>query len=354
MTPRRSTLARELLWNLSLLVGAALSLAVVTTLAAQALSPRWAVIALLGMIAADLAVLFVFGRYLIGRLVLTPLERLSRTADELAAGNLAVRAPDAETTEFMHLAERLNGMTETLLDTQAELVRAEKLAGVGRLAAGIAHEVGNPLAAIRTYTDVLVRRGVDPEVTRQITDETDRIDRIVRSLLDYARPSRGGEGVVEVARTIERVVDLLTAQGLLRDKDLRLHVASGLPVVRGPAHGLEQILVNLLLNAIDATPQGAIVIEAQEWTGDPRRRLRRAELEGVRGVLLLVADSGPGVPEADRERIFDPFVTSKNPGRGTGLGLAIVHRAVHEMGGVIWVEDAREGGAAFKMVLPAA
>lgn len=370
----RPALARELLRNLSLLVGAALSLAVLTTLVAQALQPRWALFALLAMILADLAVLFLFGRYLLHRLVLGPLQRLSATADALAAGDLAARAPGAETSEFTRLAERLNGMTETLLDTRAELVQAEKLAGIGRLAAGIAHEVGNPLAAIRTYVDVLSRRGVDPEVTQHLASEADRIDRIVRSLLDYARPPGEGEGLVDVARTVERVIELLETQGVLRGRDLRVTTAPDLPLVRGRAHALEQVLVNLTLNALDAAPDVPMVLEALLWKGDPRpprpsrvtdtadlhpdreseRRPWRGDLEGGHGVMLVVADGGPGVPPAERERIFEPFVTTKDPGRGTGLGLAIVHRTVHEMGGVIWVENAREGGAAFKVVLPGA
>ena len=372
--PARPSLARELLRNLSLLVGAALSLAVLTTLVAQALQPRWALLALLAMIGADLAVLFLFGRHLLQRLVLGPLQRLSGTADALAAGDLKARAPDAETAEFTRLAERLNGMTETLLDTQAELVQAEKLAGIGRLAAGIAHEVGNPLAAIRTFVDVLSRRGVDPEVTRHLAAEADRIDRIVRSLLDYARPPGEAEGLVDVGRTMEGVVKLLEAQGLLRGRQLRVTAVADLPLVRGRAHALEQVLVNLTLNALDAAPDALIVLDAMLWTGDPRpprpsrrtdpagaergrapgRRAWRADLEGGRGVMLVVADGGPGVPPAERERIFEPFVTTKEPGRGTGLGLAIVQRTVHDMGGVIWVENAREGGAAFKVVLPAA
>lgn len=367
-------LARELLVNLALLVGAALSLAVLTTLVSQALQPSRAVLALLGMIVADLAVLFFFGRHLVRRLVLAPLQRLAGTADALAAGDLRARAPAAETAEFTRLAERLNVMTEHLLDAQAELVHAEKLAGVGRLAAGIAHEVGNPLAAVRTYLDVLRRRGADDEITTALLAEVERIDRIVRGLLDYARPQAAPEGPMEVGQLVERVLELLAAQGVLRGHQVTVRIAPGLPRVRGRAGGLEQVLVNLVLNAVDAAPGGALSVESLPWAGDPRpprparrtdpddvahprgltRRTWRSDLDAGHGVMLVVADSGPGVPAADRERIFDPFVTTKDPGKGTGLGLAVVQRVIHEMGGVVWVDDAREGGAAFKVVLPAA
>lgn len=369
----RPTLARELLWNLALLVAGALSLAVATALVAQTLRPGLALLALLALIGADLVVLFLFGRYLIGRLVLRPVAALTDVADALVDGDLSRRAPAAETREFTRLAERLNGMTEALLDAQSQLVRAEKLAGIGRLAAGVAHEIGNPLTAVGTYLDVLERRGADPEVVGAVRRETERIDRIVRGLLSYARPSDEGMSSVDVEDVLRRVVDLLGQQGALRDREVTIACPAQLAPVRGHAHDLEQVIVNLLLNALDAAPDGAIVLGAEPAQYDPRatagarrgetvvpgsrgpvaRRPWRAELPvGSPGVLIYVTDAGPGIPASDRERVFDPFYTTKAPGRGTGLGLAIVQRAVHEMGGVIWVEDAREGGAAFKIFLP--
>src|SRR5204863_1897783 len=123
--------------------------------------------------------------------VLWPLERVVATADAVADGDLGRRAPDAETRDFATLAERLNRMTDHLLDAQSQLVRSEKLASIGRLASGVAHEVGNPLGAIGTYVEVLRRRGVDQEVITGMARELERLDRIVRSLLDYARPHEG-------------------------------------------------------------------------------------------------------------------------------------------------------------------
>jgi len=144
--------------------------------------------------------------------------------------------------------------------------------------------------------------------------------------------------------------------------------------VRGDRHALEQVIVNLLLNARDATPNGHVTAgtlfwryeahpPAQRRTGEPvpakpgvrMPRPRRMDLApGTPGVLLFVADDGPGVPATDRERVFDPFYTTKAPGAGTGLGLAIVARTVHDLGGIVWVDRAREGGAVFKIFLPLA
>jgi signal transduction histidine kinase len=373
---RRPSLARELFWNLGLLTVAALSLAVATALFVQSVAPRLALAALLGLIAGDILILYVFGRHLVHRLVLQPVTALTRAADAIAQGDLETRVPPTDTAELQRLGERINEMTSALQDVQHQLVRAEKLAGIGRLAAGIAHEVGNPLGAIANYAALLRRRGVDPEVLEDLDREVGRIDAIVRGLLAYARPGGNDDaaGPVDVGGVAGRVLDLLRRQGTLRGCEVRMDVATDLPPVRGRAQGLDQVFVNLLLNAVDAAPGGPIGLlvmagrhdpgvptRVRSTDGDarvpgrrPSRVPQRPELApGTPGVLIVVSDAGPGVPASERERVFDPFVTTKAPGAGTGLGLAVVQRIVHEAGGLVWVDDAREGGAAFKVFLPA-
>ncbi len=365
---------RELLFNIALISGAAISLAVLTALVAQLLQPRHAVVGLVALIVADVAVLFLFARYLLDKLVLRPLQELIRVADELAAGELEARAPPGATLELAHLGERFNRMTDRLLAARAELIRAEKLASIGRLATGVAHEVGNPLSAIGTYLEVLRRRGTDPEIVSAIEREADRIDRIVRGLLAYARPRGDDVGDVDVAAVVRTAVELLTRQGAFAGIDLRTTIPTELPTVRGSFHGLEQVVVNLLLNAVDAAPGGTVTVgtEVVTFTADLHGMRRRSDAPdaalpdrsvlprparpeipvGTPGVLLWVADSGPGIQPQDRERVFDPFFTTKEPGLGTGLGLAVVQASVHEMGGLVWVDEAREGGAAFKVFMP--
>lgn len=373
----KPSLRRELLFNFALLAGAALSLAVLAALIAQSLRPGVALVALLGLILADVVVIFLFGRYLITRLVLRPMADLVEAAEALAAGDLEQRAPAAETREFTEVAERFNRMTERLVDAQSQLVRAEKLASLGHLAAGIAHEVGNPLSAIGNYLEVLRERGGDSEVIVAIEHEAQRIDRIVRGLLDYARPGNETVGRVEVGATLETVLDLLDRQGVLKQVSLVTEIEDDLPPVRGAAHRLEQVVVNLLLNAAEAAAGGTVVVGAGRWryrasrAGERRRgdaerpslpdrheANRRPPLpnlaEDADGVLVWVADSGPGILGEDRARVFEPFFTTKDPGRSTGLGLAVVQRLIHEAGGAVWVDRAREGGAAFKFFLPAA
>jgi signal transduction histidine kinase len=355
-------------------------LASLTTLLVATLDPDAAVWAL-GILWAASTLLFVlFGRHLVHRLVLGPLSELSAEADRLAGGQVAEPARTFETRELAHLAERFRTMAEQLLDVQSQAIRAEKLAGVGRLAAGVAHEIRNPLGAFGTYVEVLKKRGADAALVDGMRREVARMDRIVEGLLDYARPGApsGSASLSEVARD---VVGFLGDQGALKGHEIVLEVSDGTRPVRGDRKALEQVLVNLLLNARDASPAGGrIWVGAVPKTYVPRnvpehrsadpdgtgshlerpsapasRRPWRPDLPaGTVGGLLYVADEGPGVPGGDRERIFDPFYTTKDPGRGTGLGLAIVARTVHDAGGVVWVDRAREGGAVFKVFLPQA
>jgi signal transduction histidine kinase len=380
--PGKPSLRTELLFNLAFLASAALLLGVGSLVVLQALAPNLtpgkAIPLILIVVALDVGIFIVFGRYLVARHVLRPVSRLMAVVDAVAAGDLGERAPDAETRDFTVLAERLNRMTDHLLDAQGQLVRSEKLASVGRLAAGVAHEIGNPLSALGTYVEVLRRRGGvgggDPEMIVGMTRELERIDRIVRSLLDYARPREEALQPVLLDVVLQASFDLLRAQGAFGRTQPTLDVPLDLPPILARAHALQQALVNLLLNAVDAAPEGLIVLGARRWAYEPGRGPpRRASDEsgafftrpqdrrpsrpeygaGHPGVLVFVADSGAGVPLADRDKIFDPFYTTKDPGRGTGLGLAIVARTVDEMGGVVWVDPAREGGAAFKIFFPA-
>ena len=371
------SLTRELLWGFALITTGAISLAVVATVIALALPAGMATLGLVLIIGADVAVLFLFSRHLLTKLVLRPVADLAAAADAVAAGNLDARAGPGVTTELAFLAERVNRMTDHLLEAQDEIVRSEKLASVGRLAAGIAHEVGNPVTAINTYVEVLRRKGASLEVLSEIERETERIERIIRGLLSYARPREESVGTVDVVHVMRSVLDLLEAQGVLANVTVRRDFAEGVPTVAGRTHSLEQAFVNLILNAVDVSPGGTVVIgvdaqryvvdaseEARSEDGDdqevarrrklPQRPTRPEVVEGTPGVMVLVSDSGQGVRDGDRNRVFDPFFTTKEPGFGTGLGLAIVQRTVYELGGLVWVDDAREGGASFKVFLPEA
>jgi signal transduction histidine kinase len=379
----RPSLRTELLLHFGLLAVAALVFAVgaVVLLYDQAGPARGALwISLL--VAGDVVVLVAFGAFQIHRVIVRPLRETAAAAEAIAAGDLRRRIAPQESRELNQLAESVNRMTERLLEEQAHLVRAEKLVSVGRLAAGIAHEIGNPLGALNGYSHILKGRVADDplglEVVGGLERETARIDRIVRGLLDYARPRRPTPTPIDVNESLRHVVDLLTAQGVLRRVSLKLELANEFPRVTGDRHDLEQVFVNLLLNAAHAvdgtgtvgirttclarTALEAGMVRAGDAPGTtephfPSPRVRRwleSEHRPDEVLKIVVADSGPGVPPEDTERIFDPFFTTREPGKGTGLGLAIVLRVVENLQGIVWVQPAREGGAAFHLLFPLA
>ena len=379
--PRRS-LRTELLVNLGFVTSAAVLLVGLTTVLLLGGDVREALWPLVGFWVGSTVVFVLFGAYVVHRLVIRPLGVLAAEADTLAGGEVPAAAAAYETRELAELAARYRGMAEELLDVHSHVVRVEKLAGLGRLAAGVAHEIRNPLGALGTYVEVLRQRRSDPDITAEMHVAIGRVDRIVQGLLDYARPERRpgparlqGPGQADLNGAVTTAVEFLERQGLLKGRNLALHMESGLPCVQGDRHGLEQVVINLLMNACHAST-GALVVgtarrpfepghrvggrqadaasgeqPGRRWVSRPRRR---DLAPGTPGAMLYVADDGPGVPEADRERIFDPFFTTKPPGEGTGLGLAIVARTVYDAGGVVWVDRAREGGAVFKVFLPLA
>jgi len=377
---QRRSLRTELLVSLGFVTSAAVILVGLTTVLLNGADVRETFWPLVSLWLGNTAVFVLFGAYLVHRSVVRPLEILATEADGLAAGALPSPVPVYETAELERLSARYRAMAEDLLDAQSQIVRVEKLAGIGQLAAGVAHEVRNPLGAIGTYLEVLQRRGADPAVTGEIRRAIDRIERIVQGLLDYGRPPAavlvavGGQADLNAA--VRTVADFLEAQGMFRGRAVTVELDPSAAEVRGDRHALEQVVVNLVANACQAAPQGRVTIgtlrsaleprgeevrasdrqphaarPARQWSTRPRRPDLPA---GTPGVMLFVADDGPGVPEGERERIFDPFYTTKEPGQGTGLGLAIVARTVHESGGVVWVDRARAGGAVFKVFLPLA
>jgi hypothetical protein len=319
-------------------------------------------------------------RRAIQRLVVDPLNQTAEVARAIAAGDATRRVEPGVTSEMQQLSASLNDMTDQLLDAHQLRARVDKLATMGRLAAGIAHEVGNPLGAIGTYVH-LARERVSAvpaavDALDAIEREAGRIDRIVRGLLDYARPRRMTPRPIDVNAIVERVIALLSDQGILRRVTVTRDLDAAESMIFSEQHDLEQVFVNILLNAVDAMNGAGTLylrtrrLRVRELTVARRRQSGPASenpphLPSKRTIAwveradrpdlvlqVIVADSGVGVPPDDVERIFDPFYTTKATGKGTGLGLAIVASTVETLGGTIWVQRAREGGAAFVLLLP--
>ena len=231
------------------------------------------------------------------------------------------------------------------LRAQRELIAREKLATVGEIASGVAHEVNNPLAAIRMEAELLGRASKDPDTSTTaatITREVDRAARIVRSLLRLARRADTAPTRVQMNDLVHDVAEI--RQRVLRAESVQFRTTldQSAPAVLGLGQELQQVVINLVTNAeyVVRGRNPAIV------------QLRTQAREGW--VRLTVDDSGPGIPREIRGRIFDPFFTTKSPDEGTGLGLAICQRVVTEVGGKIWLEDSELGGARFVVELPAA
>ncbi len=370
-------------------------------------NPGEATLLVLALLVADLLVLFVFGRVLLRRTLLNPIDNLVQDARRIADGDFRHRMSAADTQELQALSASMNAMAERLIRDQRllaenvrsleetnrqlvlardQVVRSARLASVGTLAAGLAHEVGNPLGAIMAYLDVAKGRtrgdsGI-AELVESTMAEARRIDRIIRSLLDYARPNRDVTGPADPASVVERVRSLLEAQGRFDGVRVDWVVDDDIGPVLIDTHHLEQILVNLLLNAVDAlegqTERSLVVSLREEQRHSPglprrrqndppgvnyahRRRLPKSrdvlspqELirETERVVILEVRDNGPGMADDVLEHLFDPFFTTKQPGKGTGLGLAICARLAEEMGATIDARNGPEGGALFVVTLP--
>ena len=364
---------------MGILAAAALAIGVTSVVVLYgALDPSHAAAYISVLVAADVCVLVGFVAFQVERVVLRPVRDTVATAEAIAAGDLARRVAPGGSLEMSNLADSVNRMTERLLEERAHLVRVEKMASVGRLAAGIAHEIGNPLGAINGYIHLL--RGAAAgtpqaaDAVKGLERETDRIDRIVRGLLDYARSRPGAQAQVDLNVVARSVVELLGVQGVLKTIQLELRLASTPLVIAGDRTDLEQAFVNLLLNAVDAmgasgslsiilrqTNRDEMLHGARRYSDGTARPLNPPSARALRWMentrsetyaMVAITDSGPGIPAEDVERVFEPFYTTKEPGKGTGLGLAIVARAVENSSGTIWVSRSREGGAAVRMLVP--
>ena len=231
------------------------------------------------------------------------------------------------------------------LRAQRDLIAREKLATVGEIASGVAHEVNNPLAAIRMEAELLGRASKDPDTSTTaatITREVDRAARIVRSLLRLARRADTAPTRVQMNDLVHDVAEIRKRVMRTESVEFRTGLDDSAPPVLGLGQELQQVVINLVTNAEHVVRGRSPAII----------RLTTQSREGW--VRLTVEDSGPGVPREIRARIFDPFFTTKGPDEGTGLGLAICQRVVTEVGGKIWLEDSELGGAKFVVEVPAA
>jgi signal transduction histidine kinase len=324
---------------------------------------------MVGVIAATAAAaVLTVGTVLLERSVARPVDRLLGAAERLGAadGSFPLLSPPGEwvtaslgrgAIAFERVAAELQEERGRLAAKIAELeranrelaeareswIRSERLAALGRLASGIAHEVGNPLGAIAGFTEVARGRlgpgsGEVDDLLARIAVESARIDRLVRDMLDFARPAEPVCVPIALQAVVESALRLARVQPRFKEVEPVLDLPADLPPVVADEGRLAQVFLNLFLNAGDA------------MGGRGRVRVDAAGGEG--GVRIQVADEGPGIPPQHLARVFDPFFTTKAPGSGTGLGLAVSHRLMEAMGGRIDARNAPAGGAVFELWLP--
>jgi signal transduction histidine kinase len=357
----------------------------------------------------DAIVLIIFGSFLLSRVLVKPIKDLVRLTQRISDGDFSQKIEATSKNEIGQLIGSFNRMIERLKENQEslenyleslestnkqlkqaqeELIRTEKLASIGRFAAGVAHEVGNPLGAILGYTSILQKEGLDREESKdylkRIVKEIERINRIVRELLDFARPSKFEIKDVEINKVIESALSLLSYQNNFKNIETRLDLQSDLPPIKGDEFQLSQVFINIILNAIDAMPKGGILriqtsthvvenldvdrfqrIYPRRRKSDPTEsdysRMRKTDplaalfkkfSEGDRLVKIRISDTGSGIKKEDLENIFDPFFTTKAPDKGTGLGLSISLRIVESLEGEIRVESEVGKGTTFEVYFP--
>jgi signal transduction histidine kinase len=323
-------------------------------------------------LAANLVILLVVGFFRFRSTIFQPVEDLIRLTDSYTEKNgvpfLVLRGGD----ELSQLAGSMHQMlsriktdhekmqqhlvslqdaNQQLIATRAEMVRAEKLSSVGRLAAGLAHEIGNPLSIVQGYLGLIQQTELDDHERREFCaraeQEVQRIGHLIRQLLDFSRPATGIVEDVEVHQVLLDVIALLQPQPLMDGIELVTRFEAVDIQIHCNADQLIQVFLNCLMNAADAihtTGQGKGVIEVVTES---------IPLAGKHNVRVTIMDTGIGLAEEHLANAFDPFYTTKEPGKGTGLGLSVSYALLNAMGGTISLVNRAHGGAMVIILLPA-
>ena len=323
-------------------------------------------------------ILTFIGIYRLSKIYFLPLARLASRAEDYHEDDDMLFSVRKEDNELHKLSASLNSMLrrisadkEKLRSTvnslevanlelkkaQEEIIRAEKLASVGRLSAGIAHEIGNPIGIVMGYLDLLKQKDTPDsekaEYIQRTEDEIERINTIIRQLLEISRPSKAGLKVVAVHDLIDDIAQVLNVQPLMSNIELECILEAQNDTVLADANQLRQVFLNLIINAADAissagnAANGKLVIksglaaEKQDPSGKPKQFLK-----------ITFMDNGPGISEENIGNIFDPFYTTKEPGKGTGLGLSVSFMIVQGFGGEMTVHSEKGEGTSLTILLP--
>ena len=309
--------------------------------------------------AVALLVLTFLGSHQLSKITIKPIHRLLKRAEEFEVEDTPFFNLAEENNEFQRLSFSLNQMlmrinrdkqvlqeTVASLETsntelkqaQRDIIKAEKLASLGRLSAGIAHEIGNPISIILGYIGLLKNAGITGEESAEYLTraekETERVKQIIRKLLDYSRPANEEEVMFSIHRLLEDVVHMVRPQPLMDRITIDWDLDAEADFILGNPHLLQQVFLNLIINAADAISSGPDPANGR-ITIQTKNHPAAGNGRPDRGISIKFIDNGSGIPDRYLESLFDPFFTTKAPGKGTGLGLYVSFMIVENMGGTI-------------------
>jgi signal transduction histidine kinase len=320
----------------------------------------------------DSLILVTVGILLLSRIVVKPVHKLLKMTEEYKEGDMVLSLGEASGNEIGDLSRSLSVMLKRLDENkkelkahisslekanrdlqqaQDEIVRSEKLASVGRLSAGIAHEIGNPIGIILGYLDLLNSDDIPEEekkdFLKRIESEIIRVKDIIKQLLDFSRPSNGERGKTHIHEMITSTLTMLSPQPIMENIQASTQLMAKEDVVLADPGRLQQVFLNVILNAADA------LAEKRGSGGEGEEKKLTVTTENTGNTIQIrFSDTGRGIPEHELTRIFDPFYTTKEPGKGTGLGLSVCYRIVEGLGGTIRAESIPGKGATIIITLP--
>jgi len=325
----------------------------------------------------NVLLLSVIGFFRLTKITIKPIEKIVKISESYKEPDgFLFSEEEHELNEFGRLSIALNSMLQRiesdreklrdtvksleksnteLLKTQKEMIRTEKMASVGRLSAGLAHEIGNPVGIVQGYVELLLQAGLDEsdklEFVRRSLSELDRINKLIRQLLDYAGSSEQEMSKINLARMIDELDKVIALHKDSSSVSLIIKISSDYHV-KGDKERLRQVFLNCLLNALDA-------IQARQIENRGKITISAEMSKGVDGeiarhnlILIKIEDNGIGIHKEDFDVVFDPFFTTKEPGKGTGLGLFVSHSIIEAHGGRIWFESEFGKGTTIYIELP--
>jgi two-component system, NtrC family, sensor kinase len=316
---------------------------------------RKAITVFAGITLAGMITAIILGWLFTGR-AMRPVSHLIRASSEISSGNFAPDIGPISRDDIGQLQKKFLMMTDALkereerqkAESEIHLIQSEKQASVGKLAAGVAHEINNPLTAVLTFTHLILRRKDLPAEVRTdletVATQTERVREIVKSLLDFARQTAITPEPMDINGLIEDSIRLMQNQAHIKGVTLAFKGAEGLSDFTLDRNQCQSVLINMIINALDATPADGRI--------DIQTRRTDTDTDNGRGVEITIADTGSGIAPDHMEKLFDPFFTTKDVGKGTGLGLAVSAGIVQRHGGTIKVKSKPGAGTTFTLWLP--